>query len=135
VQIRESLTDVFTRAIGIQDWFNRCVRLIIRSSPPDHCSVGEIPTPMTPIVWTTPLGLPVVQQYRKGLEIRSLGHAIESFLPDIKDPSAPPREIDAAAQLRAFPPNYVHSLDATHMMRTALAMKVRARGLSSRRLC
>ena len=30
---------------------------------------------------------------------------------------------DAAKQGSAFPPNYIHSLDSTHMMMTALACK------------
>lgn len=78
VQIRESLTDVFTQAIAIQDWFNRCIRLIVRSSPADHCHVGDVPVSMTSVVWTTPLGLPVVQQYRKGRDVKSVRSIVPS---------------------------------------------------------
>lgn len=55
-------------------------------------------------------------------------------MPEIKDPSAPPAEIDVNAQLRAFPPNYIHSLDATHMMRTALSAKVGLLALGHRKV-
>lgn len=41
----------------------------------------------------------------------------------ITDPSVP-SEVDPRAQATAFPPNFIHSLDATHMMMTALACKV-----------
>ncbi|CAG0892609.1 unnamed protein product [Cyprideis torosa] len=50
-----------------------------------------------PVQWTTPLGLPVVQPY-------------------FKAPGRP----NTVKQRNAFPPNYIHSLDATHMMLTAL---------------
>lgn len=42
----------------------------------------------------------------------------------IVDPTIP-AEVDARAQATAFPPNFIHSLDATHMMMTALQCKVR----------
>eukprot|EP00892_Ulva_mutabilis_P005213 jgi/Ulvmu1/3063/UM015_0103.1 len=66
-----------------------------------------------PVQWTTPLGLPVLQPYFK--EERRASPA---------QPLPPGPSEDAAApskQSTAFPPNYVHSLDATHMMLTANA--------------
>ncbi|RDY10946.1 DNA-directed RNA polymerase 3, chloroplastic, partial [Mucuna pruriens] len=54
-----------------------------------------------PVRWTTPLGLPVVQPYCK----------TERHL------------VDAKKQRSAFPPNFIHSLDSSHMMMTALACR------------
>ncbi|KDE05915.1 hypothetical protein MVLG_03728 [Microbotryum lychnidis-dioicae p1A1 Lamole] len=74
---------------------------------------------MTSVVWTTPLGLPVVQPYRKDRK-RQVTTALQSVF--ISDPAIP-AEVDSRAQATAFPPNFIHSLDATHMMMTALASK------------
>ena len=61
--------------------------------------------------WTTPLGLPVLQPYFKE-ERRS---SPVNLLPaDRTEGAAAPSK-----QSTALPPNYVHSLDATHMMLTA----------------
>ncbi|KOM40215.1 hypothetical protein LR48_Vigan04g041300 [Vigna angularis] len=51
------------------------------------------------VCWTTPLGLPVVQPYCKS----------ERY------------QVSVKKQRSAFPPNFVHSLDSSHMMMTALA--------------
>jgi len=74
---------------------------------------------MTTMIWTTPLGLPVAQPYRK-LRRRQVFTTLQSVY--IQDPNAP-TTIDARAQTTAFPPNFIHSLDATHMMLTALGCR------------
>lgn len=43
------------------------------------------------------------------------------FLSDPNSPAA----VNPTKQATAFPPNFVHSLDATHMMLTALECRVR----------
>ncbi|KAL0275039.1 UNVERIFIED_CONTAM: hypothetical protein PYX00_003026 [Menopon gallinae] len=54
------------------------------------------------VSWITPLGLPVVQPYFK----------VKGFKGTV-DP-------DPRKQANAFPPNFIHSLDSSHMMLTAL---------------
>ncbi|KAL7193523.1 hypothetical protein ACSBR2_025186 [Camellia fascicularis] len=54
-----------------------------------------------PVRWTTPLGLPVVQPY-----IKTERHVVE-----------------VRKQRTALPPNFVHSLDGSHMMMTAVACR------------
>ncbi|KAI5119282.1 hypothetical protein M0805_008061 [Coniferiporia weirii] len=71
---------------------------------------------MTSVVWTTPLGLPIVQPYRK-VKRRQIMTSIQTVF--ISDPNTP-SEVNATKQATAFPPNFIHSLDATHMMLTAL---------------
>ncbi|PSN62296.1 mitochondrial DNA-directed RNA polymeras-like protein [Corynespora cassiicola Philippines] len=70
----------------------------------------------TGIIWTTPLRMPVVQPYFK--ETNKL---IRTSLQDItittRSASA---EVDKRKQLQGFPPNFIHSLDATHMLLSAL---------------
>jgi DNA-directed RNA polymerase len=72
---------------------------------------------MTTVVWTTPLDLPIVQPYRK-LSKRAVKTNLQTI--NISDPNHP-SPVDSTKQRQAFPPNFIHSLDATHMLMTALA--------------
>lgn len=65
----------------------------------------------------TPLGLPVSQPYYKR---ESDGAISAAGLTLYDDAAAAAAEPSAQKQASAFPPNYIHSLDATHMMLTAL---------------
>ncbi|KAF1769684.1 hypothetical protein GCK72_001501 [Caenorhabditis remanei] len=85
-----SLNDAFTSSMALKDWF----RLIAKGS-------SDL---MKTVEWITPLGLPVVQPYCKLTERKS-----KLVLVPI-----PMKQVDA------FPPNFVHSLDSTHMMLTSL---------------
>lgn len=85
-----SLHDAFTSSMQLKDWFRHCAQSIVYL--------------MRPVEWITPLGLPVVQPYLKLQEKQGK----LCFLP-VK-----------VKQVNAFPPNFVHSLDSTHMMLTAL---------------
>ncbi|KAF2020103.1 DNA-directed RNA polymerase mitochondrial precursor [Aaosphaeria arxii CBS 175.79] len=70
----------------------------------------------TSIIWTTPLKMPVVQPYRKDpVEVIRTGlQRITVQKPSSAEP------VNRRKQLQAFPPNFIHSLDATHMMLSAL---------------
>lgn len=72
---------------------------------------------MTSMTWTTPLGLVVCQPYRtqNRTQIKTVLQTVY-----IADPYEP-AQADSRSQASAFPPNFIHSLDATHMMLTALA--------------
>ncbi|RVX06292.1 DNA-directed RNA polymerase 1A [Vitis vinifera] len=68
-----------------------------------------------PVRWNTPLGLPVVQPYRK------LGrHLIKTSL-QVLSLQRETDKVMVKRQRTAFPPNFVHSLDGSHMMMTAVA--------------
>jgi DNA-directed RNA polymerase len=70
----------------------------------------------TSIVWTTPLKMPVVQPYRKNKTER-----IATSLQGITVVKHSGIEaVDRRKQLQAFPPNFIHSLDASHMLLSAL---------------
>lgn len=75
-----TIGDTFTGAKSIQDWLNICARLITKSIPMKELAARtdekgeEVVTTamkdikkaqMTSVIWTTPLGLPIVQPYRK----------------------------------------------------------------------
>ncbi|KAL2261336.1 hypothetical protein VTK26DRAFT_4384 [Humicola hyalothermophila] len=68
------------------------------------------------LVWTTPLRMPVVQPYRK-----TAAKIIKTCLQDLAlTISGRDDPVNRRKQLQAFPPNFIHSLDASHMMLSAL---------------
>ena len=77
---------------------------------------------MTSVIWTTPLGLPIVQPYRQEKRKQIMTALQTVYLSDPNSPAA----VNSMKQATAFPPNFVHSLDATHMMLTALECRVSA---------
>lgn len=101
----ESLQEMFVGAKSIMDWLGNCAALV--------ASQGQV------MAWMTPLGLPVMQPYRKASThvVRTVLQSITLTLDDDALPVAKQK------QRSAFPPNFVHSLDATHMLMTALEMK------------
>jgi DNA-directed RNA polymerase len=70
----------------------------------------------TSIIWTTPLKMPIVQPYRKDgfQKIKTKIQDITVIKKSQQD------EVDKRKQLQAFPPNFIHSLDASHMLLSAL---------------
>ncbi|KAH9707793.1 DNA-directed RNA polymerase [Citrus sinensis] len=98
-----ALGEMFEAARSIMSWLGECAKVIASENQA--------------VRWTTPLGLPVVQPYHQ------LGrHLIRTSLQTL----ALQRETDKVMvkrQRTAFPPNFVHSLDGSHMMMTAVACK------------
>ncbi|KAL2760282.1 hypothetical protein ACRALDRAFT_1091089 [Sodiomyces alcalophilus JCM 7366] len=68
------------------------------------------------IVWTTPLKMPVAQPYRKS-GTRVIKTSLQDLTLTVPERSDP---VNRKKQLQAFPPNFIHSLDATHMLLSAL---------------
>lgn len=79
-QVLHCIGNLFTGAKDIQHWLTTCARLIAKSIPPDRvvdtsddsaASAGVVSPKklakeqMTSVIWTTPLGLPIVQPYRQ----------------------------------------------------------------------
>ncbi|ETM56492.1 hypothetical protein L914_00548 [Phytophthora nicotianae] len=95
-----SMGDLFTSARGIMGWLARCAG-----------KVGESGQPMS---WITPLGLPVVQPYRSKSTKQVRTKVQHVLMVDNEG-----RPVSIGRQKSAFPPNFVHSLDSTHMMLTA----------------
>ena len=143
-KVIECIGDLFSGAKDIQTWLNLCARLISKSIPPARISatlpvkgdnVKNLPTydrikneQMTAVVWTTPLGLPIVQPYRK-IKRRQIATTLQTVY--ISDPNAP-ATVNLTKKSSAFPPNFIHSLDATHVLLTALECQVRSSIVSCR---
>ncbi|CAA6665446.1 unnamed protein product [Spirodela intermedia] len=98
-----ALEEMFQAARGIMTWLGDCAKVIALEN---HA-----------VRWTTPLGLPVVQPYRK------LGrHLIRTSL-QVLTLQRETDKVMVKRQRSAFPPNFVHSLDGSHMMMTAVACR------------
>ena len=101
----DCLHKMFQSAKFIMQWLNECARLVAQK---DHA-----------VRWTTPLGLPVVQPYR-----RKTQHHVRTVLQRLivaMDNDEKP--VMKARQRSAFPPNFIHSIDSSHMMLTAIACR------------
>ncbi|GCC30583.1 hypothetical protein chiPu_0009034 [Chiloscyllium punctatum] len=98
-----SLTEMFTGTREIQDWLTQSARLISKSG--------------SSVEWVTPLGLPIVQPYHRTRTTLLRSNLQNLNLQISHDATQRP---DTVKQKNAFPPNFIHSLDSTHMMLTAL---------------
>ncbi|XP_010929072.1 DNA-directed RNA polymerase 2B, chloroplastic/mitochondrial [Elaeis guineensis] len=99
-----ALGEMFQAARSIMGWLGDCAKIIASENHP--------------VRWTTPLGLPVVQPYR------ALGrHLIKTSL-QVLTLQRETDKVMVKRQRTAFPPNFVHSLDGSHMMMTAVACKI-----------
>ncbi|KAL8871977.1 MAG: hypothetical protein Q9174_002310 [Haloplaca sp. 1 TL-2023] len=141
----KALANLFNGAHDIQYWLGDCAGRIATAVTPEQMQRIEAATAGTldeqteyrrtplkrktdrghkdvllsfkqSVIWTSPLRMPVVQPYRQ-----QSSHVIETKLqritvsnPSLADP------VDKRKQLSAFPPNFIHSLDATHMILSAL---------------
>lgn len=97
------LKEMFTGTREIQDWLTESARLISKSG---HT-----------VQWVTPLGLPVIQPYhriRNQVLKSTMQHISVQISHDARE------RPDTVKQKNAFPPNFIHSLDSTHMMLTSL---------------
>ncbi|KDN47945.1 DNA/RNA polymerase [Tilletiaria anomala UBC 951] len=141
--VLSQIGSLFSGATHIQKWLHHSARLIAKSIPADrvhHAISGQAVVSkksrnadgvyikskgivnkiskeqMTSVIWTTALGLPVVQPYRKSKK-RQMSTRMQTVY--INDPHIN-HEVSPKKQASAFPPNFIHSLDATHMILTAL---------------
>ncbi|KAJ1930213.1 DNA-directed RNA polymerase [Tieghemiomyces parasiticus] len=71
---------------------------------------------MNSVIWTTPLNLTVVQPYRN-VALRIIRTQLQTVQIADTNNAAP---VNSRKQRTAFPPNFIHSLDACHMMLSAL---------------
>lgn len=140
-KIFKGLGTLFNAAHEIQYWFGDCANRISSSiSPAQLASMSSRPNTKvidkrklrtmdlsqrtfiepqdfrSSVIWTTPLKLPVVQPYRVSKAQIVATHMARMHIiePDVADC------VDKRKQLQSFPPNFIHSLDATHMMLSAI---------------
>ncbi|PGG95634.1 hypothetical protein AJ80_09929 [Polytolypa hystricis UAMH7299] len=141
-KIFDALSTMFTGAHNIQFWFGDCANRITNSIAPEQIEAMMTRAPTaaslqantkssqkraktdkdpkskfrSTVVWTTPLKLPVVQPYR-ATKSRVVTTGLQTL--SIREPHASD-VVSSRKQLQAFPPNFIHSLDASHMMLSAI---------------
>ncbi|GLI69889.1 hypothetical protein VaNZ11_014606 [Volvox africanus] len=106
----ESMGEVFGPVVAVRGWLDDCAKHAVSSGHP--------------VCWTSPLGFPIEQPYRKLRTFQVWTPLQKITLRDFRNEEAAP--LDARRQRNGFPPNYIHSLDSAHMMMTA--MRVRQAG-------
>jgi DNA-directed RNA polymerase len=103
----ESIGQMFNKSRLIQDWLNDCAYIIA-----SKCR--------QPVSWETPLGFLVTQPYTLP-SMTSTNRLLSSTVSgDTLVSNDPLSRLNAPKQKTAFPPNYIHSLDSSHMMLTSL---------------
>lgn len=100
----EVMGDLFQGARNTKSWLAECARLI---SQQGH-----------PVAWISPIGVPAVQPYRQSRS-RNVVTVMQSLTMTDECDDLP---VHKSRQCTAFPPNYVHSLDSSHMLLTAVEM-------------
>lgn len=74
-----------------------------------------------PLWWTTPMGLPILQEYKE-----QVGHRVEVHWAGSRTKlmiHAEGDKLDRRSQANGVAPNFVHSLDASHLQSVALRCK------------
>lgn len=99
----EVMGELFIGARQTMNWLAACARLIASQDQP--------------VCWITPVGVPAVQPYRQ-----SRHHTVTTLLQKVVLTKEADFPVHKQKQATAFPPNYVHSLDSSHMLLTALEM-------------
>jgi DNA-directed RNA polymerase len=105
------IQEMFTGAKAHMSWLAQAAKLISAQGKP--------------VEWTSPAGLPIVQPYRlfDRYRVMTSSQRIVLCQPNQNQP------VNKKKQVNAFPPNYVHSVDSSHMMFTAVECK--RRGIDS----
>ncbi|CAO2641574.1 DNA-directed RNA polymerase, mitochondrial [Lemmus lemmus] len=100
----KSLQEMFTSTRAIQHWLTESANLISHAG--------------WPVEWVTPLGIPVIQPYHREAKVQQVKGGIQSitFTSSMNISQKP----NTLKQKNGFPPNFIHSLDSSHMMLTAL---------------
>lgn len=106
----EAISEVVVAAAEAMDWLRQAARV---------ASEADLP-----IWWTTPVGLPVLQEYKaqEGHRVKAhwAGQRVDLMI------HVEGSHLDKRAQANGIAPNFVHSLDASHLMLVALGAKRRS---------
>ena len=101
--IYESIGEVVVSAREGMDWLQECARFLSKDSKP--------------IYWTVPTGFIVKQKYLRPIvkEIRTI---INGKVASLYSAHGSGDKLDKHKQTNGIAPNYVHSMDACHLMKT-----------------
>jgi len=109
----EVMGDLFQGAKKTKTWLADCAALI---SQQGH-----------PVAWISPIGIPAIQPYRQRRQRTVVTVMQKITVVDETDDL----QVHKSRQVTAFPPNYIHSLDSSHMLMTAIEMDRRGLAFSA----
>lgn len=100
----ETIGTVVVAAQSAMDWLRDAAKV---------ATDGKIP-----VTWTSPCGFPVQQEYKQviGQTIEVFYQGRRMYLTVVRDGT----KLDKRKQASSISPNFVHSLDAAHLMRTVV---------------
>lgn len=102
--VRDKIKKCVVAASSAMEWLQQSTKLLSENKQP--------------IVWSTPLGLPVMQanmkSKSKAVQVIFAGARMELNL------SYQTNVLDSRSQTNGIAPNYIHSLDSCHLMQTVL---------------
>lgn len=102
--IWEAVGQTVVKAVEGMKWLQDCARMVTKK--------GNV------VTWVTPMGLPVQQSYMKvetrQVQIRCAGKRIRLY------GCEPTGNVDTKAQASGIAPNFIHSMDASHLQLTVL---------------
>lgn len=108
--IWDSLGETVVAAVKAMDWLQKVAAILTKEQMPCH--------------WVTPVGFPVYQEYRQSDTHRIdtvIQGSIRVTMSVAKHASQEgPKPLDRHEQVNGIAPNFVHSMDASHMMLTVL---------------
>ena len=103
----EAIEQTVTAAAKVMDWLRAAAKV-----------AGEEGLPLW---WDTPMGLPILQEYRqqvgKRLDTHWCGRRLQVMI------NTTGKKLDKRSQANGVAPNFVHSLDAAHLQAVALRCK------------
>lgn len=98
-----AITNEYAAADTAMAWLKDCARLIAKKN--------------RPVEWTTPVGFPVVQPYRRErwTRVNTVSGPVRVRVVDDED-----QPVNVKKQVSAVSPNFVHSVDSSHMLMAAM---------------
>ena len=103
--VREATAKVCTASYQAMQWLETCGRLIAKS--------GQV------VTWRSPIGIDCTQPYRSTTR-HEVATMLQRLYFNVRSETHPPH---IHRQINGFAPHFVHSLDATHMVFTAIAAR------------
>jgi DNA-directed RNA polymerase len=102
-----AIGDIVVKSRQAMDWLFKSAGTLVKAAGPDGF-----------LTWTTPDGFPATQVYFDSeiTRIRTMLHGVVQIRVAVET-----EKPDRAKHQTAMAPNFVHSMDATHMRRIALA--------------
>lgn len=121
--VLDAISDLFAGAKKIQNWLlencRRCISAYEKHSLPEGKINFFDKKRYRPMMWTSLSGLPVIQPYRKNTT-KEITTVLQRLSVQTKGKLA---HIDFPKQLNGIAPNFIHLLDAMHLLMTCLACK------------